>query len=193
MATIVLTTTDPGGGGSANNTNVKFYITTSNFSGAVPAQRVTVLQCPASNTAFNRSCQLSSEYVFIKRGTSTFAIPVVDLAGIAVTQIPALSYSPLITVQPVSASVSAGNTANFNVSANSESTLSYEWAANNGTAWVTNISNTTNNCNGVFSLISSSILSATPATNVPNSFSLLCHVINATGNINTRTVTLTVT
>lgn len=190
MATVVLTTTDPGG---ANNTNVKFYITTSNFANSLPSQRVTVLKCPASNPAFNRSCQLTEDYVFIKRGTNTFAIPVADIAAIGVEQLPALSYSPLITVQPVSAAIVAGggNNATFTVSANSESSLTYEWAANNG-SWITNISNESNNSNGVFSLTNATTLVATPTSNSPNSYSILCHVINSTGNANTTTVTLTV-
>jgi hypothetical protein len=190
MATFpILTTVNPG---NASNVIVTFYV--SNASQVQPAQQVTVQQSPASNPSFNRNGQLSTEYLFIKRGTGVFAFPLADLAGIAASQVPALSYSPLITLQPASLSVVSGNGnySNFTTAANSESTLSYAWAANNGSGWVTSISNTVNNGGGWYSLTNATTLKITPASNSPNSISVLCIVGNATGNTNTDTAILSV-
>jgi hypothetical protein len=190
MAIPILTTVDPGNG--ANTCNVTFYVSTATQSR--PAQQVTIAQYPTSNPAFARAVQVSDEFLFVKRGTGVVAFPISDLCGIGVSQVPAVSYSPLITLQPVSQSVTANNAAfkSFNVAANSETTLTYAWAANNGTGWVTSISNTSNNAGGVYSLISATSLKVKPVTNSPNSVSIVCTVYNSTGNTNTSQVTLTV-
>jgi hypothetical protein len=190
MSIPILTTTDPG---STSNLNVKFFVSTA--TPTMPSQRVTVAQYPASNPSFSRAVQVSSEYVFIKRGTASFAISLADLAGIAIGQVPALSYSPLITTQPLDAAVVAGgsNNAQFNVAANSETTLTYQWSANNGSSLLSNISNTSNNCGGIYSLVNATTFKVTPASNVPNSYSIYCTAYNATGNTATEIVTLTVT
>jgi len=191
MATTILTTTDTVG--NTGNSNVKFYI----ISGTptAPAQRVTVAQYPASNAGFSRACQLTSDYVFIKRGTSSFAIPISDLANIAAEQVPALSYSPLVTLQPVatecnSAASPPDNYANFTMLANSESTLSYFWMQNAAGVW-TMISNGVDN--GANYIVEGPNLSVQPTDNTQNGFGVLCIANNATGNTNTSEVTLTVT
>lgn len=191
MSIPILTTVYPGG--TTTNYNVVFY--TSNATPVHEAQRTTVGQYPTSNPNFSRAVQLTPEFLYVKRGSTTLGIPIEDLAGLAFGDQPTLSYSPLITLQPVSLSVKAGggNTANFFVSANSESTLTYAWAANNGVGMLYNISNTSNNANGTYSLTNSTTLKITPISNTVNSYIILCVVSNATGNTNTGQVTLTVT
>jgi len=187
---IILTTTDPG---NVSNTNVTFYI--SSGTPTQPSQRVTVPQYAVGNAGFTRAVQLSSEYVFIKRGTSSVAIPIADLANIAVGQDANLSYSPLITVQPLATSANSAanapdNTASFNVSANSESTLNYAWMQNAAGSWSELSNGSTNNST---ILVESNVLNIATTTNEQNGFGYLCIVQNSTGNTNTNEVTLTVT
>ena len=190
MSIPILTTVYPGG--TPNFANAVFYV--SNATPVQPSQRVTVAQYPAGNPAFSRAVQVSSEYVFVKRGAAAFAIPLVDLCGIAAGMVPALSYSPLIVLQPSALTIThgGGNYAIFNTSANSESAVTYGWAVNNGASWVTNISNTSNNGAGKYSLVSPTSLKITPTSNSPSSYLVLCSVVNATGTTNTAQVTLTV-
>lgn len=191
MSIQVLTTVNPGGW--TNGSNITFYSTV--VTPSLPAQRVTVAQYPATNPNFTRAVQLTGEYVFFKRGSTTVGIPLTDLGAMAVTEAPSLSYSPLITLQPESTSVVAGggNTANFTTTANSESTLAYQWAVNNGSGYVTNISNTSNNGGGQYAVIAGTLLQITPTSNTPNSYLVLCRIYNATGDTNTSAATLTVT
>jgi hypothetical protein len=191
MSIPILTTVD----NSANTGNVSVLFYKMNATPMQPSQRVTVAQIPASNPAFSRAVQVSSEYVFVKRGTSSFAISLDDLCGIAIGQVPTLSYTPLETLQPKNATVIAGgsNHANFTVLANSETDLTYQWSANNGAAWYSNISNTSNNSGGAYKVYGNTTLAITPASNSPNHYSIVCRIYNAAGNTNSTAVTLTVT
>jgi hypothetical protein len=187
MAVTLLSTS-----GSGNNVAVTFFIST--VVPTQPAQQVTLGQSPASNPAFIRACQLTSEYLFIKRGLGAVAISLADLGAIAAAQVPALSYSPLITVQPVDATAhysysNAGNTASFNVSANSESTLTYAWREYTGGAWSANITNGT--AHNATYVVSSNVLSVHPTTNEINGAGYVCIVYNSTGSTNSAQATLT--
>jgi hypothetical protein len=191
MSIPILTTTD--NPANTGNVSIKFYQMTA--TPTQPSQQITVGNYPASNPVFERHCQISSEYVFIKRGTSSFAISLDDLCGIAVGQVPALSYSPLITLDLEPASVIAGGTnhANFVMAANSETALTYAWSANNGGGWFSNISNTSNNSGGAYTVYGNTTLKITPTSNVPNHYHIMCQVFNAAGNTNSAEVILTVT
>lgn len=185
MSTTFLSTS-----GNGTNVNVTFFITTGTPNS--PAQQVTIGQYPASNPGFSRAVQLSNEYVYIKRGSGAVAIPVADLCGIAAAQVPALSYSPLFTLQPANTSVvsqpNGTNHAYMNVAANSESNLTYVWKSWNGTAWSANITT-----GGIYNVANSQSLNISPTDNSPNGWQFVCTAFNASGNTNSTTVTLTVT
>ena len=176
-----------------NNTVVTFYV--NEVTPGVPMQRITVGRQAVGNPNWIRANQLTDEHLLMKRGLTVLAIPLSDLEAIALPYAPGLSYSPNITVQPVPASVVAGggNSANFTVSANSETDLTYSWAVDNGAGWLTGISNTTNNGGGIYTVTENSTLTITPSSNSPNSYSVVCTLENASGNANTTEVTLTVT
>ena len=186
MTIPILTTVDPGGG--ANSVQITFY--ESNAVPASPLQRVTIGQYPDSNPSFARSIQVTDKHLFIKRGAYQFAIPLSDLGSIGAAQVPGLSYSPLITLQPAALSIKAGggNSANFTVAANSESAMTFGWNVNNGSGWVANVSN-----GGIYLLPAPETLRITPTGNSPSNYEVYCRVYNATGNMASDTVALTVT
>jgi hypothetical protein len=190
MATTLLSTTD--NASNSGNVSVIFYKFTT--TPTQPTQQVTIGQYPDSNPTFSRAFQISSEYVFIKRGTSAVAISLSDLAGIASTQVPALSYPPYITAEPSAASVYAeangANNATFTVAANTESTLTYAWREWNGSAWSANITNgTANNANYV---VFGASMNVAPTTNTINGRKFMCVLYNASGNTNSANATITV-
>lgn len=184
MAIQILTTVNPGG--SPNITNVTFY--ESSVTPNQPSQRVTIAQFPATNPSFSRSIQISEDYLFIKRGTYNFAIPLTDLAGIAVAEVPGLSYAPFITGEPDDANCVANTSnASFVVTANSESTLSYAWRENNGSAWSANLTTA-----GIYDVTVAGRLVVTPTTNAQDGYGYLCILYNSAGSTNSREAILTV-
>lgn len=178
--------------GPSNTGGITFY--SNSVTLTQPSQQKTIGQAAIGNAGFYRNWQLTDNFLLTKRGTTTVAIPLADLASIVIGQAPGLSYSPLIVLQPQALSIVAGlgNYATFNTAANSESALTYGWAVNNGVSWVTNVSNRSNNGANQYSLVSPTSLKITPASNSPSKYLVLCSVVNATGTTNTSQATLTV-
>lgn len=180
---------------ATNNGNVTITFYKLTATPTQPAQQTTITEFPATNPSWARGIQITSEYVMVKRGTGSFAIPISDLVGIAVDQVPALSYPPFIIVQPLatscnSAASNSTNTAQFNVTANSESTLTYAWREYNGSAWSSNITNGTSH-NATYT-VSSNVLTIHPTTNETNGFGYVSIIYNSSGSTNSSQVTLTV-
>ena len=171
--------------------SVSLSIYSGNFQPNVPAQRVTVGVSSSINAGFVRSAQLSTESIAVKRGNASFGILLTDLVAIAVTQNPALSWSPIITTQPANAScVHSSTAATFTVVAGAtESSLSYQWQYYTGSAWA-NCTGTINGCaytNGTLAT-----LTCTPTTTGQTGKQHRCVVTNATGSTNTNQVVLTI-
>lgn len=190
MAITLLSTTN-----NVNNTgNVAVTLYTYTVTPTQPTQQVTVGEYPDSNPTFSRAFQISSEFVFVKRGSNGVAILLSDLAGIASGQVPSLSYSPYITTQLAAASVYSNslgtNNASFVVAANSESTLTYAWKQWNGSAWSDNITNSsTDNANYV---VFGASMNVAPKDNTLNGYKYICTLYNASGSTNTINATITV-
>ena len=97
-------------------------------------QYTTVANLPPNNPGWSRGVQISPQYVFIKRGQSSFAFAVGDLVSLAIFQQPSLSWSPLIGNggQPVNESVvhnsGGANSVNISVSnIQTETNVSFSW------------------------------------------------------------------
>jgi predicted transglutaminase-like cysteine proteinase len=104
------------------------------------------------------------------------------LLGTGTVSDPPVNNNPVITQQPLSASVTAGQSATFSVSASSTAALTYQWQSlAPGASGFTNIGGAT----------SSSY--TTPGTLLSdNGTQFQCVVSNSSGSVTTNTVTLTV-
>ncbi len=107
-----------------------------------PAQQTTILE--ATNVKFARNVVLSNSGVRVIKGSTQAGISIHELIVVLVGQEPALTWAPIISVQPVAAScVHSSTAATFSVTAASETDIAqaYQWQHNNaGTLTYDNVS-----------------------------------------------------
>jgi hypothetical protein len=144
----------------------------------------------AANPLFLRTMQLNGNMLVVSRGSNICGILLSDLIALAIAQVPALSYPPNITSQPVDVTVTHPAGTSFSVTAVSElPSQTYQWQLNTGSGF----SNITNG--GVYSGATTATLSLSSTTvSGPNmnGYIYRCVVTNAAGSTNSNSATLTV-
>lgn len=111
---------------------------------SLPARQVSVGQFPSNNPNFSRIIQVSDEYVFVKYGTYSVAIPLTTLVSLALTQETGLTWTPpVILSQPSNTTTTTTVQASLVVSAGSEYNMTYAWYQSaDGSNWSNAIATT---------------------------------------------------
>lgn len=152
-----------------------------------PAQQSSTIN--GANPLYPRVVVLTDLGVRVQRGTTAACVQMSDLIAALVTLEPTLSWPPVITVQPVAASVTHPAGASFAVTATCEAclTLSYQWqhSTDGGATW----SNLTNA--GVYSNVTTATMSISDSTGLDGNL-FRCNVTNASGTTATSPAKLTV-
>lgn len=156
--------------------------TTATFAAA--KQRVTILD--ATNRQFLRTIVLSNDGVRVSRGTTSAGIAMADLFSALATLESALTWAPIITVQPVARYIPSGTGTAFAVTATSETDISYQWqkSTDSGATWG-NQANT-----GVYTGATTATLTISDVASLGGN-EYRCVVTNSSGSTNSTAGTLT--
>lgn len=120
------------------NENGKVWVDTGEETPGQPTQQVTVGHTSPLNVKWARNIQISNEFVFVKRyGCPVVGIHVDDLVALAVAAEPGLSWPPVFTKFPESATVKIGESTTLSVEvAAGELPTTYQWqTSTDGKVW----------------------------------------------------------
>lgn len=101
------------------------YTTDSAISFSAPVQQITLLD--TTNRQYLRQVMLSQDGVKVIKGSYVVQIPMTQLFQAAYQAYPQLTWPPIILNQPTGSSVTAPQTASFNITASAEIAISYVW------------------------------------------------------------------
>lgn len=145
----------------------------------------------STNGNYLRNWQINNGVLVLTKGAYIAGFTLEQLAPLLVVLVPQLSWPPVITVQPVSASVAHTNPQTFSITATTEvSSITYQWqlSTNSGGTWA-NQGN-----GGVYSNMTTATMTITPSTVSPyNGYQFRCVATNASGSTTSSAATLTVT
>lgn len=151
------------------------------------AQQTTVLY--NARKQFLRNVVLSTDGVSVRRGSNVVGINIATLVVACASVDSALTYPPVVTADPVAASVTHPAAASFGpVAATSELSVTYQWQKST-TSGGTTYANLTNA--GVYTNVTTSTVNISDSTGL-NGYLFRCTITNAAGSTNTASVALTV-
>lgn len=151
-----------------------------------PTQQVTVGEYQAGNDNWSRSWQISNQAVFCKRfGASSVAFNLDELAEVAMTLEPSMTWAPLFTTQPGDLTDASNTSSSFTIAVSSEITTTYQWqvSTDSGETW-SNLSNA-----GVYSGVTTVTLSISDNSGL-GGYQYRCVATNAAGSTNSDAATL---
>lgn len=139
----------------------------------------------SDNPNYLRSFQINNGYLVLTKGSAIAGIPLSSIAPLLVALAPALTWPPIISIQPVSATVIAPATAAFSMASTSEIAQTFQWQLLTGSTWG-DLANA-----GVYSGVTTTILAISDSTSL-NGNQYRCVATNGSGSTNTNAGTLTV-
>jgi len=152
----------------------------------LPAQQVTILD--SQNPLFLRQVVMGTEGLRIIRGGNVVQFPIQELLKIAYTIQPnAFTWTPVVTLQPTSSTITHPTACSFKVDATAETGITYKWYS----APSQSVSFTAITPSGVFTNVTTPTLTITDSTGLDNT-SYLCQCSGSAGTTNSTYATLTV-
>ena len=170
------------------------YSGTSSFSPAYqPAQKQFVLD--KTNSSYVRNATLTSDSLYLQYFTSSVVISLANLYAVAASANPALSWAPVVVINPTASTVTHPTAAYFSVSAsqapNSFTTMSYQWFSSSYSQSLSGSFSPLTSSTNYYNVTTTNLTVATTSVAM-NQSQYFCNVSNISGVTTSTAALLTV-